>query len=99
MKISPIILALALCGCISTGHKLDSSRIEDIKPGQTKVHDLAAMFGEPWSEKKQKDGTTRYVWQYTRGGFGVGVVEQQVLTVYAHQDGTVKEFYVKNKAD
>lgn len=94
-----VLCGVLAAGCISVGKKFDSSRVEDIKVGETSILSVMGMFGQPWSEKKMKDGTTRYLWQYTRGGFAVGVVEQQVLTVFADNRGVVTQFYVKDKAE
>lgn len=101
MKIPSLIVGLTatviLSGCISTGTRFNASKTSDIKPQITTLSDLQLWFGKPWSERPQKDGSTRYVWQFTKGGFAVGVGEQQVLTVSVGPDGRVKEFGFKQK--
>ncbi|MBC8009957.1 MAG: hypothetical protein H7067_07660 [Burkholderiales bacterium] len=88
--------ALLLGGCISGGTRVDLAEVDKIQPGVTLIADLESKFGKPWSAKKQDDGSTKYVWQYTKMAFAVGVTEQRVLTVFA-EGGKVKDYTVKDK--
>lgn len=88
--------ALLLGGCISGGTRVDLAEVNKIQPGVTLITDLESKFGKPWSAKKQDDGTTKYVWQYTKVAFAVGVTEQRVLTVFV-ENGKVKDYTLKDK--
>ena len=81
---------------MSRGSRFDVTKTEEIRPQVTTIANLQEWFGKPWSGRDQKDGTTKYVWQYTKAGFAVGIVEQRVLTVWV-QNGLVRDFTVSQK--
>ena len=99
MKAIPLALLVLLLasGCFSTGKNgpIDLTKAERIQPGTTTISELKTLFGEPWSSKPQTDGTTIHTWQYTKVGMGVGITEQQVVTVTTGADGKVKDYTVK----
>jgi outer membrane protein assembly factor BamE (lipoprotein component of BamABCDE complex) len=54
--------AVLLCGCASVGHKLDESKIDQIKKGVTTRDQVVQLVGSP--DQITRDGFGRVTFQY-----------------------------------
>jgi hypothetical protein len=62
MRLLVFILLLALVGCISTGNRVDASRLSEITKGKSNVDDVIGRFGRPTSSVKSPDGEQTLVY-------------------------------------
>ena len=92
-----LLAAMVLSGCVSGGARYDQSAIGRIKPGVTTEQELVAWFGKPYRHDSLGNGRVKIVWQYTRVGVAVGIVEQHELFVTMRPDGRVESFEERNK--
>jgi hypothetical protein len=56
-KLAPI-LALFLAGCATSGAHVETSKLEQLKPGVTTIADTEALLGQPQSVSRHADGST-----------------------------------------
>jgi hypothetical protein len=97
MKILPLLIAVLLAGCVSGGARYDQSAIHRITPDVTTEQQLEAWFGKPYRHDSLGNGREKIIWQYTRVGVAVGIVEQHELFVTIGADGKVESFEQRNK--
>lgn len=99
MKRIALLIAIALCvsGCVSGGARYDQSAIAKIKPGVTTESELETWFGVPYRHESLDGARERIIWQYTRVGVAIGIVEQHELFVTMRADGKVESFEERNK--
>jgi hypothetical protein len=90
-------VGIAFGGCVSGGAHYDQSAIAKIKPGVTTEAELERWFGIPYRHESLEGARERIVWQYTRVGMGVGIVEQHELLVTMRADQRVESFEERNK--
>ena len=64
------VLIVALTGCASSAPKIDTSRLTQIRKGETKVADVVGRFGRPSVLSKNMDGTQTAVYVHAEGLFG-----------------------------
>jgi outer membrane protein assembly factor BamE (lipoprotein component of BamABCDE complex) len=59
-------LAWSLAGCMSSGVKVDQSKVTSLKPGTTTCADAVALLGQPTNSSLQSDGTRSYQYIYVQ---------------------------------
>lgn len=90
------LLVFILPGCASSGTQIDTSEVNNIKPGVTSEQNLIQHFGQPLSQSYTSEGKRIEIWQYTHiGPFGIGSKNQN-LSVLFNQDGTVEKYNLIN---
>ena len=68
MKKGPLaVLILLLSGCASTGAKIDTAQLNEIRKGQTTVAEIIRKFGRPNLLSKNWDGTQTVAYANTEG--------------------------------
>ncbi len=100
-----IIVLISICGCASVGRKIDATKVDQIKKGESTQADVRALVGAP--DNVTRDGTGRTTWGYffarssvkgqsfipIIGGFVGGANTQtQTLIVTFGPDGKVENF-------
>jgi hypothetical protein len=58
---------LTLCGCASTGAKIDPAQLNEVRKGQTTVAEIVNKFGRPNLLSKNWDGTQTAAYANTGG--------------------------------
>ena len=103
MKIQLFYLLAALftlSGCVSAGREFDFAKAShEIRNGVTTKADLVGWFGKPYRTKKADGGGERIIWQHTKVGFAVGVVEQTELLAVTDAHEVVIEHRIHQKGD
>lgn len=67
MKNLPFLLAAALlCGCASVGHKLDQSKVDQIKKGETTREQVIQLIGSPNQITRDSAGRMTFQYMYVR---------------------------------
>jgi hypothetical protein len=51
-------LALLLAGCATQGARMDTSKLDQLKPGVSTIADAENLLGKPQSVTRHPDGTT-----------------------------------------
>jgi hypothetical protein len=67
-------MILALCGCASTGAKIDTAQLNEVRKGQTTVTEIVKRFGRPNVLSKNWDGTQTAAYANTGGGSDSGTM-------------------------
>lgn len=96
-----LVLVLTLCGCATSGRKLDVNKVDQIQKGDTKEQ-VAKLIGNPDQATKDSDGITTWSYVYVRatakasnfipivGAFAGGAnTENQSVTVSFGINGVV----------
>jgi outer membrane protein assembly factor BamE (lipoprotein component of BamABCDE complex) len=104
-KLMGIILGLALCGCATSGRKLDQSKVDAIKKGETTRDQVIKLIGSPDQVAKSSSGDTVFTYSFMRatvkgstfipivGAFAGGVdTQNQMVMITFGPDGVVKEY-------
>ncbi|MEN8262123.1 MAG: outer membrane protein assembly factor BamE [Nitrospirota bacterium] len=61
-------LIMLIAGCATVGQDFPTSRVSDIKIGQTTQNDIRSMFGSPWRVGIEDGQRT---WTYGKYGYGL----------------------------
>lgn len=64
---APLLLAVALSACSTTGNKFDVSKVDQLQPGVSTSADAIQLLGPPTSESSFQNGTKLLQWQYAQG--------------------------------
>ncbi|HEX7122444.1 MAG TPA: hypothetical protein VF178_08770 [Gemmatimonadaceae bacterium] len=59
-------LAVLLSGCVSTGTKVDTSKVAAFQPGVTTMQDAERALGPPNQVTREADGSTVLVYAYAK---------------------------------
>lgn len=51
-------LALLLAGCATQGARMDTSKLDQLKPGVSTISDAETLLGKPQSVSRHPDGST-----------------------------------------
>jgi len=81
-------------GCVSTlGHQIDQSAYSQIRKGVTTKEDVVELLGSPNQEVENEDGTSTFIYSFTKvssGIYGIGAgVDTQSATVKFNSKGIV----------
>ena len=68
------VVTLARCGCASSGAKIDTDQLTEIRKGQTTVAEIVRRFGRPNVLSKNWDGTQTAAYANTGGGSDAGTL-------------------------
>lgn len=92
-------------GCVSSGNNFDTSKVSQIKKGETTEADLEKLFGPPASRSVDSEGTAHLTWSYLESRMkGEGFIpiagtfmggsrsNHKMLSVTLGPDGKVKHF-------
>ena len=118
-KISRVFLTLATLltvlslplGCMSTGQKMDQSKVDQIKKGVTTRAELETMFGTPFNVAMMGEGKRMMVFMFATVqvkatnyipviGHLVGGTDdrQQILKVILNKDNIVEDYEFSDKS-
>lgn len=99
------LIALFMCGCATTGTRIETDKVQQIKEGITTEKEVIDILGSPWQKTLGSDGKTLMVYQYTKvknraqnfipivGLLAGGMdMDQQMLTVLIGKDGKVEKY-------
>lgn len=94
-----------VCGCATSGTKIDQSKITQIKEGVTTEQEVLQILGSPQTKTLSSDGKIIMLYLYTKvknrasnfipvvnlmtGGMDM---QQQMLTVLIGKDGKVEKY-------
>jgi outer membrane protein assembly factor BamE (lipoprotein component of BamABCDE complex) len=103
-KLLCIIIGLALVGCVSVGRKLDQSKVEQIKKGETSRAQVLQLVGSPEQIMRYGNGQTTFSYHFIRatpkasnfipiaGAFAGGAkVQNEMLMVTFGTNGIVSD--------
>jgi outer membrane protein assembly factor BamE (lipoprotein component of BamABCDE complex) len=81
-------------GCVSTlGRQIDQSGYSQIKKGVSTKEDVVELLGSPNNEIENDDGTSTFMYQYTKvssGIYGIGAgMDSQSATIKFNSKGIV----------
>lgn len=113
MKTFVILLtAVLLIGCASTGRKIDMTKIDQIKKGETSQAEVLQLLGTPQQTTRNSKGETTFTYIYTYastkaetfipivGAFAGGAnVQTQMTTISFGPDGKVSEYTTSSGAN
>ena len=83
-----------ITGCTTTlGHEIDQSAYQEIKKGTSTKADVVELLGDPNQEVENEDGTTTFVYTFTKishGIYGLGAgVDTQEAKIRFNSKGIV----------
>jgi len=82
--------ATQLTGCFTVGQEFASTRVPEIKIGQTRKEDISNMFGTPW-RSGMEDG--RPTWTYGIYKYSLfGATDSQDLLIRFDSQGIVRSY-------
>jgi outer membrane protein assembly factor BamE (lipoprotein component of BamABCDE complex) len=96
-----ILAAALLCGCASVGHKLDQSKVDQIKKGETTRDQVIQLIGSPDQITRAGDGSLTFQYIYTRattkpstfipivGAFAGGMNMQNQITMVTFNSSNI----------
>lgn len=61
-----LLAACALAGCMSSGVKVDQSKVSSLKAGVTKCAEAIALLGSPTNSSIDSNGTRTYMYTYVQ---------------------------------
>lgn len=64
MKISALVISLALTGCAATGVKVTDAQVTAFKPGEATETQVTAALGEPTMRTRMPDGSVMLTYSY-----------------------------------
>ena len=59
-----VLGAILVAGCATSGTNFDSSKVSEIKKGETTEAELIQKFGQPNQRTIDSEGLTHLTWQY-----------------------------------
>jgi outer membrane protein assembly factor BamE (lipoprotein component of BamABCDE complex) len=80
-------LVLMLCGCASSGTRIESSQLGEVRKGQTTVDEIIKKFGRPTLLSKNWDGTQTAAYANPDGRSDAGTLLPLVGVVAAGGSG------------
>lgn len=84
-KLSTLLLALSLTGCISSGTHFDANQISALQPGVTTESEAIQLLGQP--EATESNGNTQILtWQYTADVMGFSHSERTLSVSFDAQN-------------
>lgn len=102
MRLIPFFLVVLLCGCASVGRKIDQSKADQIKKGETTREEVRKLIGSPDQITKDSEGTEIWLYMHSTatakpesfiplvGAFAGGVnMSSQIITIQFGDDGKV----------
>ena len=85
--------AMLIAGCVSAGRDFDTSKVSQIKKGETTEADLTGWFGKPTNRSVTSEGRTILNWAHYKSHLSpTGNVQSKTLTVMLGSDGKVANF-------
>ncbi len=83
-----------ITGCVTTlGHQIDQSAYSQIKKGVSTKEDVVELLGSPNQELENEDGTSSFIYSFTKvssGIYGIGSgVDTQSATIKFNSKGIV----------
>jgi outer membrane protein assembly factor BamE (lipoprotein component of BamABCDE complex) len=61
----PTLSLLLLAGCATQGTRMDSEKLDQLKPGISTIADAENLLGKPQSVARHPDGTTTLGYQFS----------------------------------
>ena len=97
MKLIPILLVAGiLCGCASSGRKIDETKVDQIKRGITTKEEVLKLIGSPETITKDADGNVTFLYHYvyaqTKGSTFIPIVGMFAGGVDTKQQGVTVRF-------
>lgn len=99
------LIAFFMCGCATTGKRIETEKVQQIKEGITTEKEVIDILGSPYMKTLGSDGKIIMVYQYTKvknraqnfipivGLLAGGMdMDQQMLTVLIGKDGKVEKY-------
>lgn len=106
-----ILVFCLICGCATSGNKIDQNKVTQIKEGVTTEQEVIKILGTPYMKTLSSDGKTIMLYQYTkvknRASNFIPVVNlmtggmdmrQQMLTVLIGQNGKVEKYTLNDSS-
>ena len=103
--LASIAFAILFTGCASTGRKIDMSKVDQIKKGETTKQQVIQLLGSPEQMTSDASGNTTFLYLYSRattkgqtfipivGAFAGGAnVQSQMVSVIFGPDGKVSNY-------
>lgn len=100
-----LAVILAVAGCVSSGRRLDTDRVSQIRKGVTTRQEVLQLLGSPDQQTSDGDGNVTMVWQFTKATakatnfipvvnlFAGGAdVQNQSVLVITGPNGIVRDF-------
>lgn len=64
-RIVPAFILIALAACMSSGVRVDPSRLADLRKGETTAEQVMVLLGRPTSILSKSDGTRMLTYSYS----------------------------------
>jgi len=100
-----LFLVLFMCGCATTGTRIEQDKLRQIKEGITTQEEVIALMGKPFMQNLTSDGKIIMMYQYTKvknratnfipvvnilaGGMDM---EQQIFQILIDENGVVEKY-------
>ena len=80
-----IMLTAILSACVSVGTEFDSSKLNQLKPGTSKIIDANQLLGSPNSISTEPDGSQVLVWTCAKSS--IGKLKKEKVTIIFDSSG------------
>ena len=106
-----VTLLLLVAGCASSGRKMDMSKMQDIRKGETTRAELTQWFGSPQYVGLDAEGRSTAQWMYVHvanqgqnfipvvGAFTMGFDQQMQQLIVTFDENNVVHNFTFNQSD